>query len=402
MNETLIGLPVLAGGFILAFILGAVGNKTHFCTLGGVSDWVNMDNKGRLGAWFLAMAIAALGVSLIEALGLISLSDTRPPYRSTGFSWLRYILGGLMFGVGMTLASGCTAKILIRIGGGNFKSLLVFIIVGLSAYLMTKTDFYGVVFHSWMQPLSLDLAMFGLTGQDLGSIVAGLSGLGDPNVIRLAISILLALLVVLFIARSTGWRNNGNNILSGSTFGLCVFGAWYLTAGPWGQEWMEAVEWLDERPLGVGVQSFTFVNPFGETLSYIAEPSNTLLLTFGVVAVFGVIIGSLVYALISRRFHIEWFHSWDDLVRHMVGGALMGIGGILALGCTIGQGITGVSTLALGSFLALGAIILGSAATMKIQLYLMVYEDASWLDALITGCVDLHLLPSSLRRLEAV
>ena len=402
MSETLIGVPVLAGSFVLALILGAIGNKTHFCTLGGVSHWVNMNDKGRLGAWFLAIAVAALGVAGLELMGLISLETTLPPYRSSNFSWLRYILGGLLFGIGMPLASGCASKTLIRIGGGNLKSLVVFVVIGLCAYLMTKTAFYGVVFHSWMQPLSLDLAAFGLTSQDLGSLLAGVSGLGDPAQIRLVLSVLLALGVVLFIQRSAGWRGNGNNILAGTVVGLCILGGWYLTAGPWGQAWIEAAEWLDEPPLGVSIQSFTFVNPIGETLSYATEPGNSLLLTFGVVAVFGVIIGSFGYALFSHSLRFEWFQSWDDFIRHIVGGALMGIGGVLAMGCTIGQGITGMSSLALGSLLALTSIILGCATTMKIQLYRMVYEDASWLDALITGCVDLHLLPGSLRRLEAV
>jgi len=80
----------------------------------------------------------------------------------------------------------------------------------------------------------------------------------------------------------------------------------------------------------------------------------------------------------------------------------MGIGGVLAMGCTIGQGITGISTLALGSFLALGAIILGSATTMKVLYYKMLYEDASVFDALLSGWVDLHILPRSLRRLDAL
>ena len=282
MSETLIGVPVLAGSFVLALILGAIGNKTHFCTLGGVSDWVNMNDKGRLGAWFLAIAVAALGVAGLELMGLISLETTLPPYRSSNFSWLRYILGGLLFGIGMPLASGCASKTLIRIGGGNLKSLVVFVVIGLCAYLMTKTAFYGVVFHSWMQPLSLDLAAFGLTSQDLGSLLAGVSGLGDPAQIRLVLSVLLALGVVLFIQRSAGWRGNGNNILAGTVVGLCILGGWYLTAGPWGQDWIEAAEWLDEPPLGVSIQSFTFVNPIGETLSYATEPGNNLLLTFGV------------------------------------------------------------------------------------------------------------------------
>lgn len=184
--------------------------------------------------------------------------------------------------------------------------------------------------------------------------------------------------------------------------GLCVTGGWYLTGGPLGQEWIDSAGWADTPPLGVGIQSYTFVNPAGETLVYLSDPANTLLLTFGVAAVFGMTLGAFVYALISGRFRIEWFASWNDFFRHVAGAVLMGIGGVLALGCTIGQGITGASTLALGSFLALGAIILGSVITMKVEYYKIVYEDASWSATFLSTLVDLHLLPKSLRRLESV
>lgn len=396
--ESMIGVPVFVGIFAIALVMGAVVNKTNFCTMGGVSDWVNIGDKARLGAWFLASAVAVLGVIALETLALVDLGTTRPPYRTASFAWLRYLLGGLMFGVGMTLASGCASKTIVRLGGGNLKSLLVVIVVGIFAYLMTKTDFYGIAFHSWMQPLVLDLSAFNLNSQDLGTLIGGTENAG---MVRLIVGIVFALIVLLFIARNGGVRNNGDNWLAGIVVGLAITGAWYLTGGAWGQEWIEAAEWLDERPEGVAVQSLSFVNPMAETLNYIAQP-KLLFLTIGVASVAGMFLGSLCYALISRSFRFEWFASWSDFYNHAIGAMLMGIGGVLAMGCTIGQGISGVSTLALGSFLALGSIILGSATTMKIQYYKMLYEDASWFDALLSGWADLHLLPNSLRRLEAL
>jgi uncharacterized membrane protein YedE/YeeE len=141
----------------------------------------------------------------------------------------------------------------------------------------------------------------------------------------------------------------------------------------------------------------------GQVAGYSASGFSTAYVTFGVVAVVGVLLGSLLWALLSRSFRFEWFASFKDFLNHLVGAILMGFGGVLALGCTIGQGVTGISTLALGSFIAFGGIVLGSALTMKVQYYKMVYEaDASFAAALVTALVDMRLLPKSLRRLEAV
>ena len=399
--ESMIHLEVLFGGFTIAAVLGAVAHKTHFCTLGAVSDWVNIGDKGRLCAWFLAIAVAIAGVTLLEGLGLVSFGETRPPYRSTGFAWARYLLGGLMFGVGMSLAGGCSTKNLIRLGSGNLKSLCVVVIIAVFAYLMTKTEFYAIFFHSWLQPLSIEFRRFDIDAQDIGSLLAAPLA-ADPLTVRLILGALLSSLLVLLILRSRDFRNSLDNALGGITVGLCITGGWYLTGGPLGQAWQDAVAWMDEPPLGVGVQSYTFVNPMGEGFAFLAQPASTQLITFGLMAVVGVLGGSFVYALFSGRLQFEWFTSWTDFFRHVIGAALMGIGGVLAMGCTIGQGITGVSTLALGSFLALGAIILGSATTMKVLYYKMLYEDASVFDALLSGWADLHILPQSLRRLEAL
>jgi uncharacterized membrane protein YedE/YeeE len=399
--ERWIGLPVLSGVFALAVLLGAVASQTRFCTMGGVSDWLNIDDRGRMGAWFMAIAVALLGVSLLEATGTVGFGDTRPPYRSPGFAPVRYLLGGFMFGVGMVLASGCPTRNLIRFGNGSLKALVTLLVVAVCAYLLNQYGGYGLLFHSWLQYLALDLRRFGLPAQDLGSLVAPLIS-SDVGSVRLILGLVLAGSILLPVLRSPDVRRLTGNWLGGAVVGLCVVGGWYLTGGQWGREWQEEALWLDQPPVGVGVQSFTFVGPTGEVLAYLGAGGDPRWLTFGVVAVAGAIIGALLHGLVARRFRLEWFSSLPDAGRHIGGGVLMGVGGTLAMGCTVGQGITGVSTLALGSLLALAAIILGAATTLKVQYYRILYDDASLPDALLSGWVDLHLLPRGWRRLDAL
>jgi len=387
----------------MAFVLGVVASRTNFCTMGAVSDWVNMGDTARMRSWFLALAVAVLGVALFQMFAAVDVGDSRVPYRTSTFFWPRYILGGLMFGVGMTLASGCGNKNLLRIGGGNIKSILVVLVVGAMAYLMTRTDFYGMVFHSWMLPISPDLAKIDIADQSLGGLLAGMLGVEGDHRFNVYFGFVVSLLVLFFVFRSKEFRVNGELVLAGLVIGLVVLGGWYVTGGPMSEGWIEEVEFMDDPSPGVGVQSFTFINPTGDLLVFLAGPWQISRLTFGLVALLGVILGAFIYALVSRTFRIEWFASVGDFVNHMMGAVLMGIGGVLAMGCTIGQGITGVSTLAIGSFISMGAIILGSALTMKVQLYRMVYEEeASYISALVTGLVDLNLLSERFRKLDAV
>ena len=223
-----------------------------------------------------------------------------------------------------------------------------------------------------------------------------------------------------FVFKSADFRASFDNKLGGLVIGLAVLGAWYVSGGmatinadgetySW-TKYASGDVWtmLHDRsaPSGVAVQSYTFINPIGEMSGYLANNiegmrGNTL--TFGMMAVFGVILGSFLWALLSKSFRIEWFVNAKDFVTHLIGAVLMGIGGVLALGCTIGQAVTGVSTLAVGSIMAFASIVLGSALTMKINYYKMVYEDeASFSKALVTALVDMRLLPGSMRKLEAV
>lgn len=393
---------VLLLSFAVAIVMGAAANKTNFCTMGAVSDWVNMGDTGRMGAWMLSIGIAIAGVLLLQFIYDIPLKSTLPPYLTSNFGWLRYILGGFMFGIGMTLASGCGNKTMVNIGGGNMKSLVVLIVAGVFAYLMTKTSFYEVLFHAWVSATTVDLTAYEMKSQSLDSFFLRVFGSSNNELFHWVIGLLLMAFFFFIAFRSKDLRSTPHNILGGVIIGLAIVAGWYITGGALGQEAIETVEWLDERPVGVGVQSYTFINPMGESITYLMDPMNTLLITFGVVAILGVITGSFVASILSRRFKIIWFYDRSDMVKHLFGAALMGIGGVLGMGCTIGQGITGVSTLSVGSLLVLGSIIFGSMLTMKVIYYRMVYEEASFTESLITSLVDLKLLTEKLRKLEKV
>jgi len=395
---------LLLWGFGIAAVMGAVANKTNFCTMGAVSDLVNMGDTGRFRAWLFALTVAMIGVVAFEAFGVLSVDATMPPYRNGNFTWIRHIVGGVMFGVGMTLASGCGNKTLLRIGGGNAKSLVVLLVAATCAYFMmnpfhgdTDVTLYSALFHGWVTAAPIDFT----TGQDLGAIVAGIGGIENVGLVRTVAGAIVAAALLAFIFKSSDFRGNWEHILGGGVVGLCVVAAWYVTGGPMGEAWKEAADFMEQPPLGVGVQSFTFINPMGETLRVALSPRMQYV-TFGVAALAGVIVGSFLWSLISRGLRFEWFNSFGDFANHFVGAVLMGVGGVLSMGCTIGQGITGSSTLALGSLLTFAAIVFGSAVTMKVQFYKMAYEgEASFVSALITGLVDFRMLPAGMRRHEA-
>ena len=404
--------------FGIALVLGVVVNKTNFCTMGAVSDWVNIGDTGRFRAWLLAIAVALLGVVALEPAGLVDAGAAFPPYRSGQLVWAENLLGGILFGVGMTLASGCGNKCLIRIGGGNLKSVLVFLVIAVIAYFMinpfpgSDQTLFTVLFYGWIRPLAVDLG----AGQDLGTLIAGSE---NAVLARTIIGAVLGMVLLVVVFSSRDFRSSFDNILGGLVVGLAVLAAWYVTSNAmidadgeryglqaYAQQWdflaeSDAGKPADTRPLAP--QSFTFINPMGQMAGYTVAGFQHAYLIFGVMAVFGVVLGSLLWSILSRSFRFEWFASFRDFLNHLFGATLMGFGGVLALGCTIGQGITGISTLALGSFIAFGGIVLGSALTMKVQYYKLVYEaDASLLAALVTSLVDMHLLPKSLRRLDAV
>jgi uncharacterized protein len=356
MNETNPAalVPYVTGGaFALAFIFGAVGNKTNFCTMGAVSDWVNMGETGRMRMWLLAIAVALLGSSALEAAGLIDLSKSI--YPGPNFTWLSYLVGGFLFGVGMTLGSGCGSKTLIRIGAGNLKSLVVYVFLGIAAY-MTLRGLFGAFRVGVLERATIVLPQ----GQDLPSLV-GVSSWTFAAAIGGA--------MIAFVYSSKDFRANFDYTLGGVVTGLVVVGGWYVS-GVIGHV-AEDPNTLQEAFVATNtgrMESFSFVSPMAFTLEYLMLwTDKSKIVTYGIASALGVIAGSATYALATRTFRWEGFRDAEDTANHVVGGILMGFGGITALGCTIGQAISGFSTLALGSILTFVAIVAGSAATMKYQ-----------------------------------
>ncbi len=390
--------------FAIALVLGAVANKTNFCTMGAVSDLVNIGDKGRLRAWLLAIAVAIIGVTIMQATGKVSFDSTFPPYRGSSLIWFENVLGGFLFGIGMTLGSGCGNKTLVRVGGGNIKSVMVFAIIALIAYFMinpfpgSDKTLYSELFLGWIKIFAVQLP----GPQDIGALVSR----ENPATARLWAGIIVAAAILVYVLKSADFRKSFDNVLGGVVVGLAVVAGWYISSGIFtinadGEKYtllsyVQNWSFLTDKPgkpieATMNLQSYTFINPMGQAFGYVSSGFAKSLLSFGVVTVAGVVLGSFLWSLIGKSFRIEWFASFKDFVNHFIGAILMGFGGVLGLGCTIGQGVTGFSTLALGSILTFVGIVFGSALTMKVQYYLM--DEQGFARALRLGLADMKLMP---------
>lgn len=349
-------------GFVLALIFGYVANKTSFCTMGAVSDVVNMNEWGRMRAWLLAIAVAILGTGILVKLGYLDVTQTY--YTRDTFHWLAALVGGLTFGVGMTLAGGCGQRTLVRLGGGNLKSVVVFLFLGYSALVSMN----GILRIFTDSVLRAD--MFTVRLDHLQTLPA-MMGMSEPTS-HLMVGGVIALAILVFAFMNRDFRASPDNIIAGLVVGLVVVGGWYVTGhmGRAENEFMEIAYVGTDSKLA---ESMTFVGPLAYTMDLWAYWRDKHI-TFGIACVFGVIIGSFLYSMLNRTFRWEYFNSPQDMFRHIIGAVLMGYGGVTAMGCTIGQGVTGVSTLAVSSFVVLFGIIAGAAATMKVQYYLMMRE----------------------------
>lgn len=357
---------VVWGGFGLAFVFGAVANKTNFCTMGALSDIVNMGHWGRMRMWLLAIAVAMLGATALAYSGQVDLAKATAQ-RPT-LTWLSLLVGGLSFGVGMTLAGGCANKNLVRAGAGSLRSLVVLVFLGLAAY-MTLKGLFGQWRAGWLDPVAIRLADLGWKDQSLATALARLTGMAPPTaLLATAASLVLALLI--FVFKERRFRSNPTQVFGAVVIGALVVGGWYVS-GHLG--FGENPETLEIGYFGTNsrtVESMSFVGPLAYSLELLLLwTDKSLHLSFGIASAAGVALGSAAYALASGRFRWEGFASLTDLRNQLVGAVLMGFGGVTALGCTIGQGLSGVSTLAIGSFIALAAIIAGSVATLRYTLW---------------------------------
>ena len=359
---------VLCASFLLSFIFGAIGQRTHFCTMGAVSDVVNMGDWTRMRQWALAIGVAMLGFAALYYMaspqGFSQLDPAKTLYASGRIMWLSALAGGAMFGFGMVLASGCGSKTLVRIGAGSLKSLVVFIVMGLAAFATLK-GITAVARVATVDAVTINTVAPGA----LSTVAAGLFGLN-----KVVAHMLLALLIgggllLWAMARRDFWT--ANNLLAGLGIGGVIVGMWWASS---------SLGYVAEHPDTLQEAFLTTNSGRAEALSFVAPVAyvmdwlmffsdKTKVMTLGIVSVLGVIAGSAAVALISRQFRWEGFGSVEDVANHMGGAVLMGIGGVTAMGCTVGQGVSGISTLSATSFIAVCAILAGAVAALRYQMW---------------------------------
>ena len=353
---------VVWSAFALAFVFGAVAQRSSFCTMGAITDVVNFGDWRRMRMWLLAIAVAILGAGSLQAAGVIDVGKSI--YTNANVPWLSHVVGGLLFGAGMTLASGCGSKTLIRLGAGNLKSLIVLIVLAAAAYMTLKGAFAP------LRAFVLDPVRFnvGAPSSDLPAIFASW---GLTAGVRWWLPLLVAAAIAVFVFVNRDFRSTPELVIGGLVVGAVIVGGWYVSAHL--GHLAEDPATLEEKFFATNsgrAESFSFVAPTAYLLELLMLwTDQSRVMTFGIAGVLGMMAGSLAMALATRSFRWEGFANAEDVGNHLVGATMMGFGGVTALGCTIGQGLTGVSTLAVGSFLTLFSIIAGSVLAVKYQMW---------------------------------
>lgn len=355
---------VLWASFGLAVLFGAVAQRTRFCTMGAIADAVSIGDWGRARMWALAIAVAVLGFNGMVALGWIEARHS--VYAGPRLLWLSSLLGGALFGFGMVLASGCGSKNLVRLGGGNLKSLVVLGMLAVSA-LATLRGITAALRVNTVERVYVELPQ----GQDLPTLAASAFGVGTPAAAGVLGVLVAAALLAWVLARPEG--RSAEVLWGGSGIGAIVAAVWWVSGRlgyvPEDPNTLEAVFVATNSRR---MESLSMMAPVGYALDWLLYFSDqTKTLTLGIVTVAGVAVGAGLVARADGSFRWEGFGGVEDLANHMVGATCMGVGGVVALGCTVGQGLSGVSTLSLGSLLALAAIVAGAVAALRYQAWRM-------------------------------
>ena len=334
---------VLYAASLIGVVFGIAGLLSGFCLTSGLRNWWQEGDGRLIRSFALALAIAITGTQALAGAGLVDLGQSI--YLQPSFSAALILFGGLLFGYGMVAANACVSRALILLGRGNLRSLVVVIVVGVTAQMTLKglAAPLRLAFLRWSEITLKSVA--------LPDIMAA-HGL-DAALARLVAAAVVSVALLAFALTHAPFRKAYGLVAASGVIGLLIPAGWfatgYLGADPF-------------NPTPVG--SLTFVAPSADSLQYVMFSTGSTL-SFGVVVVAGVLAGSFVTALVTRRFAIEGYTSARHMLRSIGGAALMGSGGAMAYGCTIGQGLTGLSTLALPSAVAGTGILLGAAAALR-------------------------------------
>jgi len=334
---------VILAAFLIGLVFGAVGLVSGFCLTSGLRNWWTHGDGLMVRTFALALAVAIAGTQLLAAFGFVDLGQSI--YLQPSFSAPLMLLGGAMFGYGMVAANACASRALVLLGRGNLRSLVVVITVAVTAEMTLK----GLV-----APLRIAVLHWSESSLHLITVPALLTAPGlNESFARLLAAAALSGILLVFALSYAPFRQSRGQIAAGIVIGLLVPAGWFAT-GYLGADAFEPAP----------VASLTFVAPIADSLQY-AMLSTGSSLNFGIAVVAGVLLGSFVTAVTTGRFEWEAYNSKQHMLRSIGGAALMGCGGVLDYGCSIGQGLTGLSTLALPSALAATGILLGAAAALR-------------------------------------
>lgn len=335
--EPVVLLPLL--GVLAGCVLGFVARATHFCTLSALErHWYAGDSSG-LRTWVLAAVSALIGTQILVALGL---ADTHASfYLESAFPWTGAITGGFMFGIGMALVGTCGFGAVLRLGGGSLRALVVLTVIGLSA-LAAQRGIVGVLRVPLVDDLAVSFA--GSGSQSMGDIASGLFGLDLVGVV----AGLIAIAGLAWIFRSADYRSQFTRIGAGILIGTVITFGWWATT---------FVAAHSFEP--VQIEAGSFVVPVGDTIMQLITYTGTWP-DYGVGLIAGTLMGAVAAALWNRDIRWEACDDARELGRHILGGTLMGIGGVFSMGCTVGQGITGFSTLAISAPIVMLSMALGA------------------------------------------
>jgi uncharacterized protein len=334
---------VILAGFLIGLVFGAVGLLSGFCLTSGLRNWWTQGDGRMVRTFALALAVAIAGTQLLAVRGLVDLGQSI--YLQPSFSAPLMLFGGMMFGYGMVAANACASRALVLLGRGNLRSLVVVATVGVTAEITLK----GLI-----APARLAVLHFSQTTLHAVSVPALISATGlNDSIAQFGTASAIGGVLLLFAFSHAPFRQAKGQIAAGVAIGLLIPAGWFATGT------------LGADPFNPApVASLTFVAPIADTLQY-AMLSTGSTLSFGIASVAGVLVGSFATALATRRFELEGYSSTRHMLRSIGGAALMGCGGALDYGCSIGQGLTGLSTLAVPSIVAATGILLGAAAALR-------------------------------------
>ena len=326
-------------GLVGGVVLGLAARLGDFCTLGAIESAAYGKDQKRIRLWGIVLGVAILGTQFGALAGWIAIEASF--YHAIAWNPLASVLGGLIFGYGMALAGNCGFGALVRFGGGDLRSLVVVVVMGIFGFVALS----GPLAH-------LRLALFPqepATGPQ--GIVHDLTQLTNlPGQLWIT---LIALAAFGFALSHAPLRRNPRMILWGAAAGLAVVGGFAGTS------------WLADTSFGdVGVEGPSFTAPVGRTLIYLMTSTGGGL-SFSVGSVVGVMIGALIGSISRGMFRWEACEDPRELGRQVGGAVLMGVGGVIAMGCSVGQGVSGFATLAWSGPVTLAAIVLGAVVGLR-------------------------------------